>query len=174
VDRTTPSWMRSVLTLALVASLAGFVPVTWAQADNVALSGRIFQADGATPYANVTVRVMDQSTGEAVASTTTNTDGEYAFDTLDPGTYTFEVEVPDGIYQLDRAIQIGMDERASISFTVKPTGGAAVGDGAAAAEAGGMSAKKKGILLAVIVAGAIGVAVLLNNESNNEGSPFTP
>jgi hypothetical protein len=178
VDRTTPSWIRSVLTLALIGSLAGFVSPVWAQAENVALSGRIFQSDGATPYANVTVRVIDQETGQAVASTTTGTDGSYAFETLDPGTYTFEVEVSDGVYQLDRAIQMGMDEQASISFTIKPTddGGGAAAGGAAAAT--GMSATKKGLIIASIAFGAIVVGYLVYNndddEPNNEGSPFTP
>ena len=143
MDRMTPSWIRFVLTIALVGSLAGFGTAAWAQASSVALSGRIFQADGATPYANVTVRVMDQTTGEAVASTTTGTDGSYSFDTLDPGTYTFEVEVPDGIYQLDRAVQIGADEAASISFTIKPAAGAgAVPPPGGSGGQDGMSKKK--------------------------------
>jgi hypothetical protein len=178
VDRMTPSWIRFVLTIALVGSLAGFAPVAWAQAENVALSGRIFQADGATPYANVTVRVMDQETGEAVASTNTGTDGSYSFDTLDPGTYTFEVEVPDGIYQLDRAVQIGMDEQASISFTIKPAagGGAVPPPGAGADGGSGMGKKKKGWLIGAIAFGAVAVGVLLSQDdnSNNEASPFTP
>ena len=177
VDRMTPSWIRFVLTIALVGSLAGFAPVAWAQAENVALTGRIFQADGATPYANVTVRVMDQETGQAVASTTTGTDGSYSFDTLDPGTYTFEVEVPDGIYQLDRAVQIGMDEQASISFTIKPAAGAgAVPPPGGTGNSTGMSNKKKGWLIGAIAFGAIliGVALSQDDDSNNEASPFTP
>ena len=95
------------MAVLLVSSLAAISPVSFAQAESVSLSGRIFQADGSTPNANVTVRVIDQATGAEVATTTTGTDGSYSFDTLAPGTYTFEVEVPDGIFQLDRAIQLG-------------------------------------------------------------------
>jgi hypothetical protein len=175
VNRTTPSWIRSILTIALIGSLAGLGSTVWAQADNVALSGRIFQADGATPYANVTVRVMDQETGQAIASTATGTDGSYAFESLDPGTYTFEVEVPDGIYQLDRAVQIGMDEQASISFTIKPAAGAgAVPPPGGTGDSTGMSKKKKGWLIGAIAFGAVAVGVLLSNDDSNEASPFTP
>jgi hypothetical protein len=122
---------------------------------------------------------MDQETGQAVASTATGTDGSYSFESLDPGTYTFEVEVPDGVYQLDRAIQIGMDEQASISFTIKPAGdagAAAAGTGGGAAAAGGMSGAKKGWIIAAIAFGAIAIGFALNNDStsNDEASPFTP
>jgi hypothetical protein len=166
--------MRAAIAVLLVSSLAGISPVAFAQADSVSLGGRIFQADGSTPYANVTVRVMDKATGAEVGTTTTGTDGSYAFDALSPGTYTFEVEVPDGVFQLDRAIQLGSDEHASISFTVKPTA-VSPPSGDHGGGGPGMSKKKKGLLIALITAGAIGVAFALDNDDKkNEGSPFTP
>lgn len=176
MNSSIPSWMRTAMAVLLVSSLAAISPIAFAQAGSVGLTGRIFQANGSTPFANVTVRVMDKETGAEVASTTTGTDGSYSFDSLEPGTYTFEVEVPDGVFQLDRAIQLGADETASISFTVKPTG--AAGASTASQAAGqGMSKKKKGILIAIIAAGAIALAFALDDDDdddNNEGSPFTP
>ena len=174
MNRSIPSWTRTAVAVLLVSSLAAISPVAFAQADSVSLSGRIFQANGSTPYANVTIRVMDEATGAEVATTTTGTDGSYAFDALSPGTYTFEVEVPDGVFQLGRAIQLGADEHASISFTVKPADGATPPDGDQG-DGEGMSKKKKGTLIAIIAFGAIGVVLLLeNDEKKVEGSPFTP
>ena len=172
MNRSIPSWIRTFIAVLLVSSLSAISPIAFAQTDSVSLSGHIFQANGSTPNANVTVRVLDHATGAEVATTTTGMDGSYSFDSLPPGTYTFEVEVSDGIFQLDRAIQLGADEHASISFTVKPTGGA-VPPGSADQ---GMSGKKKGLLIALITAGAVGVYFLLDDDDDNknEGSPFIP
>lgn len=178
MQRIIPSWIRSFATVMIIGSLAFVSPMAMAQdaaTELVSLSGRIFQADGSTPYAQVTVRVMDQATGEEVGSTTTATDGSYSFETLNPGTYTFEVEVPDGVYQLDRAIEIGAGEKASISFTVKPTGAAGAVPPDAAQQ--GMSKKKKGTLIAIISAGAVLAAWLLlddDDDPTNEASPALP
>lgn len=177
MNRATPSWIRSLVATLLAGCLIFAAPLAQTPAEDVSLSGRIFQADGSTPYANVTIRILDKETGQEVATTTTDNDGSYAFEGLAPGDYTFEVEVADGIYQLDRAVSLGSAESASISFTVKPTPGAGGGVPPAAAEEG-MSKKKKGGLIAIIVSGALflawGISELSEDDDRGGASPFTP
>ena len=158
-------WNRCAV-LLIAALILG--PVAQAAAESVTLSGRIFQADGATPLHAALVRVTNKDTGQVYVSAATDASGKYEFTDLPPGNYTFEVEVRDGVYQLDRTVSLGDSDTASVSFTVKP-----LPDAAAAKDSGsGMSKKKKGGLIAIIAGGAIiGVAA---SDDNKNASPFTP
>jgi protocatechuate 3,4-dioxygenase beta subunit len=59
---------------------------------------------GEPPLADVTVYLLD-ATGKRVASTTTNSTGEYAFGNLRPGVYGVEEITPDGLF--DGADHVG-------------------------------------------------------------------
>jgi hypothetical protein len=145
-------------------------PLAQATEGMVSLSGRIFQPDGSTPYAQATVRVTNQETGQVFTSGPTDTAGRYSFEELPAGTYTFEVEVEEGIYVLDRAVRIGDNESASISFTVKP-------EPPAPDEKAPMGKKKKrGILIAIITSGAVLLALALDDDDDDDDgvSPFVP
>ena len=158
-------WTAGIVLTQIVALTIG--PVAQA-AESVTLSGRIFQADGTTPLHNALVRVTDQDTGQVHVSAATDAAGKYEFKDLPPGNYTFEVEISDGIYQLDRSVRLGDSDTASISFTVKPQPdiptGKQTGDG--------MSGKKKGGLIAIIGGGAVLLVVALDDD--DDASPFTP
>lgn len=166
----TPPQMWRVLAALLIVSLSG-LPLTLAGADQVTLSGRIFQADGTTALQSATVRITNKTTGEVLVSAPTDVGGRYEFTDVPAGTYTFEVEVPDGIYQLDRSVRLGDSETASISFTVKPQPDAPP----SSTPGTKMSKKKKGGLIAIIVGGAgLIAAAASNNDSNNNASPSVP
>jgi hypothetical protein len=166
--RSTP------LACLLVGSLLLAAPTLPAAAERVSLSGRIFQPDGATPYANAIVRVIHQETGATLSSVPTDVAGRYEFKDLPAGTYSFEVEVPEGIYRLDRSVALGENDTASVSFTVRPEHDDREGAPAPAGE--GMSARRKGILIATIGGGAALLLILANDSGSGggEASPFTP
>jgi hypothetical protein len=81
-------------------------PVTGDDSDEVSvdilhnISGRVFEdvdndgafelGDGDVGIENVTVQLVDQSTNLVVATTTTNSNGEYTFEAVSPGTYTIK------------------------------------------------------------------------------------
>ncbi len=158
----------------LLAALGLAVAGLAVAAEQVSLSGRIFQPDGATPYANAIVRIINQETGEALVSAPTDAAGRYEFKDLPPGTYSFEVEVPEGIYRLDRQVALGENDTASISFTVKPEEDDH-GEAAPAHSGPGMSPRRKGTLIALIGGGAALLVGLSTNDSDGgEASPFTP
>lgn len=169
MNRAVRSWVEKALACMVVFSLCGIAPMAQSGSETVSLSGRIFQPDGSTPFNQAVVRVTNTETGREYTSAPTDSAGRYAFAGLPAGTYTFEVEVEEGIYVLDRAVQIGENESASISFTVKPE----PQEGAGAA---GMSGKKKGALIAIIAGGAILLGVLLSQDDDEKdgASPFTP
>ncbi|MFQ5669650.1 MAG: carboxypeptidase-like regulatory domain-containing protein [Acidobacteriota bacterium] len=159
------TWIVGLFILALVPAALLAQEAT----SPVALNGRIFQPDGATPYPNVVVRVINQETGQEFTSAPTDAGGHYAFQELPPGAYRFEVEVDNGIYQLDRTVRISEGEVATISFNVKPDegekkGGAPLPHGK----------KRAGIIIPIAVGGAVLLAVALNDDDNDEASPFTP
>ena len=158
-----PTW--KALAVLLAAVMAG-APVAAAAAESVTLTGRIFQADGTTPLQGAFVRVINQETGEVSVSKRTDAAGKYKFKDLSPGIYTFEVQVTDGTYQLDRSVRLGDSETASISFTVKPE------PDIPAAKKEGMSKKKKGTLIAIISSGAVFLGTAASNRG--DASPFTP
>jgi len=69
------------------ASLSGYV---YADSDN----DGVFDS-GETPLSGVTVYLLDDA-GTRIATATTNADGSYAFDDLEPGTYGVEEVQPSG------------------------------------------------------------------------------
>lgn len=157
--------------MLLVAALfMSTLPVVAETPADVALSGRIFQPDGTTPYQGATVRVVHQETGEVFTSLSTDANGEYWFESLDPGTYSFEVRVEEGVYQLNRAVRIGEQQTASISFTVKPE--AVPG----APPADGEKKKKRGALIAIVGAGVILTGILILDDDDNDpvSTPSVP
>jgi Carboxypeptidase regulatory-like domain len=136
-------------------------------AAGVSLSGRLFQADGVTPLAGARVRITDPTTGKSFESAPTDNAGHYEMSGLAPATYQVEVEVPEGIYKLNRSVRLGEADQASISFTVKPETLAegATGAGALATPEG---KKRKGALLAIILGGAALAAFVLSDDDNSE------
>jgi carboxypeptidase family protein len=187
VTRFALRYFRMTVVLLVVAALVPAFPVVRAAEGTVNLSGRIFQPDGTTPFQGAIVRVVKQDSGEAFNSTPTDATGHYEFRDLPAGTYNVEVEVPDGIYQLNRSVRIGQNDTASISFTVKPQpappppppppAAAAPESGAPApASPDKDKRRKKGILWASIGGGAALLAIVAsgNNGDNQPASPSTP
>ena len=161
------SHLWRALALSMILILAG-APIVRAGAEPVSLGGRIFLPDGTTALQGATVVVRNQETAQVYASRPTDAAGRYKFDDLPPGTYTFRVETDAGVFTLDRAVQLGGSDTASVSFTIKPEP-----DIPARAANKGMSKKKKGTLIAIIGGGAILLAVALDDD-DDDASPFIP
>jgi hypothetical protein len=85
-----PGKRRQNRILVLAAVLAAASPLR-AQTYHGGIRGEVRDADGVIPGA--TVRVRSQST-ETTRATVSNDAGQYAFPSLQPGTYTVSVEVP--------------------------------------------------------------------------------
>ncbi|MFQ5766643.1 MAG: carboxypeptidase-like regulatory domain-containing protein [Acidobacteriota bacterium] len=152
--RSIPISLRIILVCLLVSGL-GVQPFT-AQDKKpggimVSLSGRIFRPDGTTPYDGAVIKIINEETGQVFTSEPTGVTGEYQFTDLPAGTYTFQVDVPEGVYKLGRAVRIGESETASISFTVKPE---PVKKGAAL-PASGKKSLTRGQLALIIIGGAV-------------------
>ena len=160
--------LSMIVVLALAWTVAG-VPARALQgtAAGVSLSGRLFQADGVTPLSGARVRLTDPATGKSFESAPTDSSGRYELGGLAPATYQVEVEVPEGIYQLNRSVRLGEADQASISFTVKPETLAAGATGAGALAAP-EEKKRKGALLAIILGGAALAALVLSDDDDNE------
>ena len=57
-------------------------------------NGNGIQDDGDTGVEGVTVNLKDED-GNVIATTSTDADGAYSFEDLDPGTYSVQFEIPD-------------------------------------------------------------------------------
>ena len=167
----------SVFLILVLAWTASVAPARALQgtAAGVSLSGRLFQADGVTPLSGATVRLTDPATGKSFQSAPTDSAGRYELGNLSPATYEVEVEVPEGVYKLNRSVRLGEADQASISFTVKPETLAA-GESGTGALAAPEEKKRKGALLAIILGGAALTAFVLSDDDDSEpqASPATP
>jgi hypothetical protein len=101
------------------AILALFSAITvYAQIDAGSIIGKVRDASGAAIVkANITAT---QDATNIVLNTTTNEAGEYQFGSLRPGTYTVKATAPGFSAQLVKDVEIHVQSRPSIDFTLQP------------------------------------------------------
>ena len=107
-------WVRLVV-LGLFISLAG--ASAYAQAASGEILGRVTDQQGAV-VAGATVTAKETTTGRT-RTTTTNTEGNYSFPLLQPGTYEVTAEAPNmgkGV----ATVQVLLQQRRDANFSLKP------------------------------------------------------
>jgi len=112
--QTKKLWV-SLVVLGLFISLAG--ANAYAQAASGEILGRVTDQQGAV-VAGATVTAKDTTTGRT-RTTTTNTEGNYAFPLLQPGTYEVTAEAPNmgkGV----ATVQVLLQQRKDANFSLKP------------------------------------------------------
>ena len=88
-----------------------FSPVQSAFADTFTLSGNVSESTG-TDIENATIDVIDPSNSTAVASTTTNSEGNYTT-IINGGTYNVQVTSPAGSNFYSA---VGLSQNISVDF----------------------------------------------------------
>jgi carboxypeptidase family protein len=188
---------RFLLTASLVLSLtqAG-VPMLCAQEgaagqgpQTASISGRVFGPDRTTPLSGAVVRAVRGEGAQVYSSLPTDEKGNFSMSNLAPGSYDLVVELPDGVFLVERTLSISEPKAYSLSLATvpaenvtkhvsaieKPVKGYAWTLEGKGPKAGGFWKTPGGI--AIIAGGAIGLAALaLNggNDNNNKGSNSTP
>lgn len=153
------------------------------------LQGRVFAADKVTPITGAVVRAVRGDGIQVYSSLPTDEKGSYSIENLALGSYDLLVELPDGVYVVERTVGMTEPKVYSLSLATvpaenvekkvtavdKPVKGYAwtlEGKGPAA----GFWKSPGGI--AIIAGGAVAAIALAlsggNNEDNNKGSNSTP
>jgi hypothetical protein len=156
---------RRILASLLVTAIALVIPAARAQALDASLSGRVFEADGVTPRAGVTVNLV-LGEGESIfASPTTNADGIFAIASAPPGSYRVVVETSAGAFLAPQPLELepGVNRPVALSLATEQSGlGSATADPIAE-------------WLKWLIIGLIGVAGLyvIFEVTDSEDSPST-
>ncbi len=187
----------TVLVASLVLSLLQVAaPPLWAQTGaagqgphSASITGRVFGPDRVTPVAGAVVRAVRGDGAQVYSSLPTDEKGNFSLGNLSPGSYDIVVELPDGVYVVERTLSISEAKAYSLSLATvpaenvekrvaaidKPVKGYAwtlEGKGKAA---GGFWRTPGGI--AIIAGGVAALAALAlsgGNNNNNKGSNSTP
>jgi hypothetical protein len=139
-----------VLAIALVTSASA--PLLAQQGG--AVEGVAQSADKA-PLPNFRVNVRNANTGELAGSTTSNQAGQFAFTSLQPGSYVVEIVDATG-----KVVGLSTSVSVAAGSTVTVTVGASAAGAIAAASGGGLSLLGLGPLASVAVAGAASAAAV--------------
>ncbi|MBZ5580822.1 MAG: TonB-dependent receptor [Acidobacteriia bacterium] len=108
---------QSLFAAVLAAAALLFTSAGFAQIDTGAIVGTVHDSTGAAvPHAAVTAT---NTATEEKRSTLTNDAGEYLFGALRPGTYNVEVSAPGFTKQVQNEIDIHVQSRPSVDFTLK-------------------------------------------------------
>lgn len=151
------------------------------------LSGRIFEADKVTPIAGAVVRAVRGDGAQVYSSLPTDEKGNYDLNFLPPGTYDLVVELPDGVFIVDRTLSIPEAKAYELSLSTvvsesvektvptieKPVLGYAWTQEGKDDKGGGFWTTPGGI--AVIAGGLIGAGFALSgSSSSSNGSSSAP
>ncbi len=123
-----PRRYTSRLLLCAVAALAFLFGVQGhALAQQGTVTGRVTDAESGSPVSGVTVEVTTGVAGSAVATTSTDADGQFRLTGIAPGSYSlvfttlgYEVERVDGVSVSSGAVSVGTVELTSIVFRLNP------------------------------------------------------
>lgn len=192
--------IRCVSILFLVFSLVLFTtPASLAQSaasgqgnTTASLEGRVFGADRVTPAAGAVVRAVRGDGVQVYSSLPTDAKGNYSISHITPGSYDVVVEMPDGIFVVEKTLAFSESKAYGLSLATVPSenvekrvpsidkpvkGYAWTLEGKTAG--GGFWKSPGGI--AIIAGGAIALIALLinasdddNNDDGGSGSPSTP
>ena len=194
-------WMRGASILFLVFSLVlSSTSASLAQstasgqgATTASLEGRVFGADRVTPVAGAVVRAVRGDGVQVYSSLPTDAKGSYSISHVTLGSYDVVVEMPDGIYVVEKTLAISEAKPYGLSLATvpsenvekrvpsidKPIKGYAWTLEGKSAGGGGVWKSPGGI--AIIAGGAIALVALIlsasdddNNDDGGSGSPSTP
>ncbi len=193
-------WMRGASILFLVFSLVlSSTPASLAQsaasgqgATTASLEGRVFGPDRVTPVAGAVVRAVRGDGVQVYSSLPTDAKGGYSISHIILGSYDLVVEMPDGIYVVEKTLAISEAKPYGLSLATvpaenvekrvpsidKPLKGYAWTLEGKSAGGGGFWKSPGGI--AIIAGGAIALIALAlngdgdNNDDGGSGSPSTP
>jgi len=121
--RYTGRWLLcAAAALALLFGVQGL-----ALAQQGAVTGRVTDAESAAPLSGVTVEVTTGVVASAVASTSTDADGQFRLTGIAAGTYSlvftsigYETKRVDGVAVSSGAVSVGTVELTSIVFRLNP------------------------------------------------------
>jgi len=194
--------MRRVPILLLVFSLIlSSTPASLAQsaasgqgATTAGLEGRVFGPDRVTPVAGAVVRAVRGDGVQVYSSLPTDAKGSFSISHITLGSYDVVVELPDGLYVVEKTLGFTEAKTYGLSLATvpsenvekrvpsidKPVKGYAWTLEGKSAAGGGFWKSPGGI--AIIAGGAIALAALIwavsdnddNNNDENSGSPSTP
>ncbi len=115
IKNYSPSWLvRNAAALVLIAF---FAPALNAQIDTGSIVGIIRDPSGGA-IAKATVTLTNAANGVS-KSTSSNDGGEYQFPALPPATYSVQVTAPGFSAQVENNIELHVQSRPSIDFTLK-------------------------------------------------------
>jgi hypothetical protein len=153
------------------------------------LQGRVFAADKVTPITGAVVRAVRGDGIQVYSSLPTDEKGTYAIENLALGSYDLLVELPDGVYVVERTVGMTEPKVYSLSLATVPAENVEkkvtavdkpVKGYAWTLEGKGPSAgfwKSPGGI-AIIAGGAVAAIALAlsgdSDEDNNKGSNSTP
>jgi hypothetical protein len=185
-----------LITLLLVFSLiqAGS-PSIWAQQgvsgqgpQTASIEGRVFGPDRVTPLPGAVVRAVRGDGVQVYSSLPSDEKGNFSMSNVPPGSYDIVVEMPDGVFLVERTLSISEPKAYSLSLATvpaenvtkkvpavdKPVKGYAWTLEGKGPKAGGFWRTPGGI--AIIAGGAVGLAALAlsGGSDNNKGSNSTP
>ena len=193
-------WLRSASILFLVFSLIlSSTPASLAQSaasgqgpTTAGLEGRVFGPDRVTPVSGAVVRVVRGDGVQVYSSLPTDEKGSYSISHITLGSYDLVVELPDGIYVVEKSLGLTEAKTYGLSLATvpsenvekrvpsidKPVKGYAWTLEGKSPKAGGFWKSPGGI--AIIAGGAVAIIALIlsgngdNNDDGSSGSPSTP
>jgi len=193
-------WMRRAPILFLVFSLIlSNTPASLAQsaasgqgATTAGLEGKVFGPDRVTPVAGAVVRAVRGDGVQVYSSLPTDAKGSFSISHITLGSYDVVVEVPDGVYIVEKTLGFTEAKTYGLSLATvpsenvekrvpsidKPVKGYAWTLEGKSAGGGGFWKSPGGI--AIIAGGAVALILLAlsggddNNNDGGSGSPSTP
>lgn len=151
------------------------------------LSGRVFEADRVTPVSGAVVRAIRGDGAQVYSSLPTDEKGKYDLNFLPPGSYDLVVELPEGVFVVERTLSIPEAKAYELSMSTvsadtvekkvpsieKPVLGYAWTQEGKDRKGGGFWTTPGGI--AVIAGGVIGGGFALSGTtSSGKGSSSAP
>jgi hypothetical protein len=87
--------------------------------EGTSISGRILSTDQAAPISGAIVKAADIKSKKIYESNPTAKNGYYEISGLESGTYDIAVQVDDGLYLVNKLLNLGTDQSHTLSLTLK-------------------------------------------------------
>jgi hypothetical protein len=116
-----PGRFRRLAASIAIAGLVWYLSVPLTPAESFASwSGRVFEADRATPREGVVVSLDDGQSERAVRSTPTRKDGAFNIDEAPAGTYRLAVETSEGVFLSSEPVELRAGPNPPMALTLSP------------------------------------------------------
>jgi hypothetical protein len=163
---------RRALALGLACTIVAVIAGPPAPADGAILSGKVFQADGATPRSGVVVQLVDPRTERSFPSATTREDGAFRIEGAPAGTYRVLAETPAGAFLAGDSVTVSPGANRPVSLTLQeaPPAPPTPAD-PTTASTGGLPTWGKWLIAGGI---AVGALFVINEVTDEEDEPASP